>query len=112
MRLEFPLPLDWPIGFYDVKVWVQGGPAPVELQFRLIVAPARCYVPESFHAGRQTCELALQLYSLRSVHNWGIGDIGDLSRLLEWAGRELSAGVIGVNPFPPLPSLAPGGGGP
>ena len=107
VRLAFPLPLDLPIGYYDVKVWVQGGPAPVELQFRLIVAPARCYVPESFHAGRRTWGLALQLYSLRSEHNWGIGDFGDLSRLLEWAGRELGAGVIGLNPLHALKNTRP-----
>jgi len=107
VRLAFPLPLDLPIGYYDVKVWVQGGPASVELQFRLIVAPARCYVPESFHAGCRTWGLALQLYSLRSERNWGIGDFGDLSMLVEWAGTQLSAGVIGLNPLHALKNTRP-----
>ena len=107
VRLAFPLPLDLPIGYYDVKVWVQSGSSSVELQFRLIMAPARCYVPDSFHAGRRTWGLALQLYSLRSERNWGIGDFGDLFTLVEWAGTQLSAGVIGLNPLHALKNTRP-----
>ncbi|MCC6139638.1 MAG: 4-alpha-glucanotransferase [Nitrospira sp.] len=107
VRLAFPVPHDLPIGYYDAKVWVQGGPEPVEFQFRLIVAPARCYVPESFHAGRRTWGLALQLYSLRSEQNWGIGDFGDLSRVVEWVGAQLGAGVIGLNPLHALKNTRP-----
>lgn len=107
VRLAFPLPGDLPIGYYDAKVRVQGGPVPVEAEFRLIVAPARCYVPDSFHAGARTWGLALQLYSLRSERNWGIGDFQDLSTFVAWAGKQLGAGVVGLNPLHALKNTKP-----
>lgn len=107
VRLVFPLPMELPMGYFNAKVWVQGGPALVERQFRVIVAPARCYVPESFHAGDRIWGLALQLYSLRSERNWGIGDFGDLSRVVDWAGNTLGAGVIGLNPLHALKNTKP-----
>lgn len=107
VKLAFPLPADLPMGYYDAKVWVQGGPTPVERQFRLIVAPARCYVPDAFQAGARTWGLALQLYSLRSERNWGIGDFQDLSTLVQWAGTTLGAGVIGLNPLHALKNTKP-----
>ncbi len=107
VRLAFPLPLDLPPGYYTVTASVEGGAAPVERQFRLIVAPVRCYVPDAFHAGVRTWGLALQLYSLRSERNWGIGDFGDLSRLVQWAGTQLGAGVIGLNPLHALKNTRP-----
>ncbi|SPP63004.1 4-alpha-glucanotransferase [Nitrospira lenta] len=107
VRLMLPLPLDLPIGYYDVKIWVRGGSTPIEFQFRLIMAPARCYAPESFHTGARTWGFALQLYSLRSERNWGVGDFGDLSKFVEWAGTQLGAGVIGLNPLHALKNTRP-----
>lgn len=107
VRLAFPFPQDLSPGYYTVTVQVQGGAEPVERQFRLIVAPTRCYVPDAFHAGARIWGLALQLYSLRSERNWGVGDFGDLSRLVQWAGRQLGAGVIGLNPLHALKNTRP-----
>lgn len=64
----------------------------------LIVAPARCHVPEALTAGGRCWGLAVQLYSLRSQRNWGIGDFGDLANLGAIAGRA-GAAVIGLNPL-------------
>ena len=64
----------------------------------LIAAPERCYRPPSLQGQSRTWGPALQLYSLRSERNWGIGDFGDLAALLEqWAG--LGAGIVGLNPL-------------
>jgi (1->4)-alpha-D-glucan 1-alpha-D-glucosylmutase len=60
-------------------------------------SPGKCYQPEFLGRGR-AWGFALQLYGLRSARNWGIGDFGDLRRVVEIAAK-LGAGVVGVNPL-------------
>ncbi|HSM76003.1 MAG TPA: 4-alpha-glucanotransferase, partial [Bryobacteraceae bacterium] len=100
-------PDDLPIGYYETKVWVQGGASVAEAQFRIIVAPDRCYVPETVQSGARLWGLALQLYSLRSERNWGIGDFRDLSAVVEWAGKTLGCGLLGLNPLHALKNTTP-----
>ena len=40
----------------------------------------------------------VQLYSLRSKHNWGIGDFSDLAYLIE-KSAEHGADFVGINPL-------------
>jgi len=74
---------------------------------RLIIAPRQCYIPPPLEAHQRLWGLALQLYSLPSDRNWGCGDFTDLGRIVEWAGKELGAGVIGLNPLHALRNTAP-----
>ncbi len=63
----------------------------------IIAVPAHAYVPAALEeSGRWG--FAVQLYSLRSEHNWGIGDFTDLA---EFAGLAASAGAdtIALNPL-------------
>ncbi|MEV7033217.1 4-alpha-glucanotransferase [Streptomyces sp. NPDC093272] len=60
----------------------------------LIVAPDRLPAP----AGRSH-GLLVQLYSLLSHRSWGMGDLGDLAALADWAGRTAGAGFVQVNPL-------------
>ncbi|MFD3587519.1 4-alpha-glucanotransferase [Streptomyces sp. NPDC058683] len=60
----------------------------------LIVAPDRLPTP----AGR-SYGLLVQLYSLLSHRSWGMGDLGDLAALADWAGRTAGAGFVQVNPL-------------
>jgi 4-alpha-glucanotransferase len=41
----------------------------------------------------------LQLYSLRSRHSWGHGDLHDLADLARWSARELGADFVLINPL-------------
>jgi (1->4)-alpha-D-glucan 1-alpha-D-glucosylmutase len=64
----------------------------------LIVAPDACYQPEAVQEGGRTWGPAVQLYTVRSERNWGMGDFTDLRALLEqWAER--GADVVGLNPL-------------
>jgi 4-alpha-glucanotransferase len=75
---------------------------------RLIVAPERCFEPAAVRAGRRLWGPAVQLYTLRSGRNWGIGDFTDLAGFIV-AAAELGADVVGLNPlhalFPADPAL-------
>lgn len=107
IRLTFALPDGLALGYYRVKAWVQGGRASAEAKFRLIVAPDRCYVPDTLRRGGRLWGIGLQLYSLRSERNWGIGDFQDLSTVVEWAGQTLGAGLLGLNPLHALKNEKP-----
>ena len=69
-----------------------------EAPMSLIVAPRQCYLPMDIAAGRHVYGLTAQLYSLRSVRNWGIGDFRDLGDLAAWAAGQGAATVV-LNPF-------------
>ncbi|MDH2067015.1 4-alpha-glucanotransferase [Pantoea sp. GD03673] len=76
---------------------------------RVIIAPARCYEPPALQAGESLWGACVQLYTLRSATNWGVGDFGDLQRMLpEVAAR--GGAFIGLNPvhalFPSSPESA------
>ncbi len=61
----------------------------------VVVAPARAYLPPG---AARTWGLAVQLYTLRSQRNWGIGDFGDLERICQIAG-DAGASLVGINPL-------------
>jgi 4-alpha-glucanotransferase len=63
-------------------------------QVPFLVAPARAFRGDF----DRSWILAVQLYSVRSARNWGMGDFTDLERLIELAAG-LGAGGIGLNPL-------------
>ncbi|PJG64347.1 4-alpha-glucanotransferase [Yersinia kristensenii] len=67
-------------------------------QCSVIVAPKRCFEPDALLAGKKLWGACVQLYTLRSEHNWGIGDFGDLNQMLEQVG-ERGGAFIGLNPI-------------
>jgi 4-alpha-glucanotransferase len=99
-RRRFDLPLDLPLGYHELEAKIAGGSAE---RCQLIVAPQKCYEPPVIADGRRLWGVALQLYTLRSRANWGIGDFHDLETLIRWTAS-CGAGFIGLNP---LHALAP-----
>ena len=63
----------------------------------LAVAPRRCYENAALASGK-IWGFNIQLYSLKSERNWGIGDFTDLSELVKIAARS-GANIIGLNPL-------------
>lgn len=61
-------------------------------------AATRCVSCREKSSKRQLRGIWTNLYSLRSLANWGIGDFGDLKRLIQWAGsNELD--FVAINPL-------------
>lgn len=107
IRFELPVPSGLTPGYYDLKAFAKTPLWSVEGALRLIVVPPHCYVPSQFSEGHRTWGLSLQLYALRSSRNWGVGDFGDLVAFLEWAGKDLGAGIIALNPLHALRNRRP-----
>ncbi|MEY3017791.1 MAG: 4-alpha-glucanotransferase, partial [Pseudomonadota bacterium] len=68
-------------------------------QTHVIVAPPTCVNPADI--APKTWGIAVQLYSLKSANNWGLGDFSDLREFVIQAAAK-GAGSIGLNPLHPL----------
>jgi 4-alpha-glucanotransferase len=98
LQLSLPLPHDLPLGYYDLKFNVKIAGRENSGATYLAVSPGQAYIPPDLENGARLWGLNLPLYALRSRHNWGIGDFGDLGAATAWA-RELGAAFVGVNPL-------------
>ncbi|WP_336667061.1 4-alpha-glucanotransferase [Enterobacter mori] len=88
------LPAKLPEGYHTLTLTQD------DLRFhcRVIVAPKRCYEPQALLEGKKLWGACVQLYTLRSDNNWGIGDFGDLKKMLADVG-ERGGAFIGLNPI-------------
>ena len=91
-RRRLILHADIPWGYHRLQLV-----AP-QAQTLLIVTPGQCWLPDAMMQGQRLWGIAAQLYLLRSAHNWGIGDFGDLHRLVELSATK-GANVVGLNPL-------------
>ncbi len=74
---------------------------------RVILTPDVCYIPPELSRGK-TWGLSVNLYSIRSFRNWGIGDFTDLKEIVRWTA-DLKAGFVGINPLHALQNTRPFG---
>ncbi len=72
----------------------------------LIVAPHACYTPPAIQGHGRSWGFAAQLYGVRSLHNWGMGDFSDLRAMMEFCA-ESGAGTLLLNPLHALFPAAP-----
>jgi 4-alpha-glucanotransferase len=102
-RRRLELPLELPPGYHDLEVKIGAGKAE---RCVLVSSPPQCFEPPSIRAGRRLWGVAVQLYTLRSEQNWGIGDFGDLQALIRWVAARGGA-FIGLNPLHALSPAEP-----
>ncbi|MBT1169710.1 4-alpha-glucanotransferase [Bifidobacterium sp. SO4] len=96
---------DLPMGYHALDVQADGR----EGHATIIAAPARIPVPSKV-AEQQRWGWMTQMYSVRSHDSWGVGDYGDLKRLLVDAAHESGADFMLINPIhagAPIPPLEP-----
>ncbi len=96
------LPSGLPLGYHSLTL-TQGD---MRWHCRIIVAPQRCYEPKAVKAGKKLWGACVQLYTLRSERNWGIGDFGDLKNMLGDVAKRGGA-FIGLNPIHALYPASP-----
>jgi 4-alpha-glucanotransferase len=99
VRVDIPNVTNRPMGYHRVEVLAKLPTGTINASLSLIITPARCHQPECTSWG-----ITLSLYGLRSGKNAGVGDLGDLLELTRWAGSELKAGFIGINPLHSIPN--------
>ncbi|MDX7992137.1 4-alpha-glucanotransferase [Xenorhabdus littoralis] len=110
-QYQLTLPTNLPLGYHTLTLSTRTEQDSNSQQqsMQLIVAPERCYEPEILINGEKLWGACVQLYTLRSENNWGIGDFGDLRYMLQELAQRGGA-FIGLNPlhaiYPAMPENA------
>lgn len=91
-------------GYYQLRLSTKSH----RYSIRLLVSPKRAFQPPLLKY-KKIWGINVQLYSLRSQSNWGIGDFGDLAYLIEQSAKQ-GADYVGINPlhlsYPAVPEWA------
>ena len=93
VALEVSVPEYLPLGYHALAVKAKG----ISGEAGLIVVPEVCYEPAAMKQGRKIWGSGIQLYTVRSERNWGMGDLTDLGVLAAGMGEQ-GADFIGLNP--------------
>jgi 4-alpha-glucanotransferase len=104
VRAELLNRTDRDLGYYGVRVLCVTPSGEHSARMRLIVTPEACYEPQGRRWG-----IYANLYALRSARNWGVGDLTDLRDVLRWAGSDLGADFVGINPLHAINNRMPYG---
>lgn len=98
----FELPADLPLGYHRLRL----REGDFHTETLVVISPAAVGLPTRLDR-RRAWGLAVQLYSVRSQHSWGTGDLTDLTDLAVWSAAEHGAGFILVNPLHAAAPTAP-----
>ncbi|MCW8334712.1 4-alpha-glucanotransferase [Vibrio paucivorans] len=107
--LVFTLPNDLAWGYHKLIISRKRRKAPYEMT--LIVTPKACFKQSAMEQGKKMWGPSVQLYTLRTQHNWGIGDFGDLKQLVADVAS-LGGDFVGLNPIHSLFPANPEGASP
>lgn len=109
-RREVGIPDSLPPGWHRLVAVVEDlTTASTTTEATLLISPRSIPLPAGLDE-RRAVGLAAQLYQVRSEESWGVGDLSDLAGLADWAGTELGADFVLVNPMhgaEPLPPVEP-----
>jgi 4-alpha-glucanotransferase len=94
-----------PIGYYSFRVRFKSQIMEISGKSKIIIAPDTCFIPNELN---KTWGLSLNLYSIRSSENWGVGDFGDLKKIIKWIS-DLKGGFVGINPLHAISNKSPFG---
>ncbi|MGV6988134.1 4-alpha-glucanotransferase [Testudinibacter sp. P80/BLE/0925] len=106
-RNALNLPRDLPLGYHRLSLKCGRHAAAATI----IVAPRQCYQPPEIQAKQKLWGSCVQLYTLKSESNWGVGDFGDLRQFLA-EFRQNGGDFIGLNPIHALFPANPEGASP
>lgn len=101
------LPEDLPLGYHTLSLKT----GETEESSSLIVTPEKAFQPTLLQQHKKLWGAFLQLYTLRSEQNWGVGDFGDLKQFLANIA-DYGADFIGLNPIHALFPANPEGASP
>lgn len=102
----FGIPENLPLGYHELIVTIgthdadgsaADGGIHTTATSTIIVTPNRVGLPRRMGASR-VWGYAAQLYSVRSHHSWGLGDLTDLADLCTWSASQ-GAGYLLTNPL-------------
>ena len=86
-------------GYHTLTARVRAPVGERKAEQSLIVVPDSCVTPEMLLAKpHRAMGVVANLYSVRRERDWGIGDLGTLMLLVEWAAAR-GAAFVGVNPL-------------
>lgn len=96
-----------PYGYHKCKCVVKSkGKSLKSIEMSLIRTQSKVYTPDEIVNGKKVWGVSSQLYSVRSKHNWGIGDFSDLKQLLLGV-HKCGGQFVGLNPmhagYPAIP---------
>lgn len=97
-KYKVTLPIQSDIGYHHLTLCLRSAAPESSVSTKFIVVPRECYQPECVRDNGRVWGASVQLYTLRSEKNWGIGDFGDLAKLATAAG-ERGVDILGLNPL-------------
>ncbi len=98
-RWGIPFPKIDALGYYTFHLSVTAGDQHQSQTIFVAACPDKAYIPPALQGDGRTAGIAISLYGVRSERNWGIGDFGDLKKIVDWVSEDLHGGIIGLNPL-------------